>query len=66
MVRDLRLRQVVCRHDDRASTRGLVVNDVVDRLRGWEIDARQWFVQKKDLMILSQALCDEDPLALSA
>jgi hypothetical protein len=65
MVGSFSLFKVVRGEHDGASPSRLSVNDVVDGLRRIDIKPGQGLVHQKDTVLLSEGLCNKNPLSLS-
>ena len=58
--------EIVGGDDDRVAAGDLVVDDVEDEAARGDIEPGDWLVEQQQVALLSEALSDEDSLALSA
>lgn len=66
MVSNSGLSEIMCTNDDRAATTLFIVDEVVDCLGRREIESCERLVEQQHVVILSQPLGHEYPLALPA
>jgi len=58
--------EIVGGDDDRVAAGDLVVDDIEDEAARGDIEPGDWLVEQQQVALLSEALSDEDSLALSA